>query len=185
MATLGIEQVTENAIRAVARDCGSLSIECSDVAGYVEDVSEPHRRTYQDARRARGRHDAPAHRPGAGRRFDRRGAAAERAGQGQARSRQGGDRGHDLGLQGADRTGRPAGRTDGGLRHRDEPGPERVVDDRGDRAQDQHAGAQRDDRGGARRRCRAQLRGGRRRSEETRPRHPRRDQPDRARRSAN
>ncbi|HET9335441.1 MAG TPA: methyl-accepting chemotaxis protein [Sphingomicrobium sp.] len=40
MATLGIEQVTENAIRAVARDCGSLSIECSDVAGYVRDVGE-------------------------------------------------------------------------------------------------------------------------------------------------
>jgi len=39
MATLGIEEVTENAIRAVARDCGSLSIECSDVAGYVEDVA--------------------------------------------------------------------------------------------------------------------------------------------------
>lgn len=39
MATLGIEQTTENAIRAVARNCGSLSIECSDVAGYVEDVS--------------------------------------------------------------------------------------------------------------------------------------------------
>ncbi len=40
MATAGIEQVTENAIRAVARDCGSLSIECSDVAGYVQDVSD-------------------------------------------------------------------------------------------------------------------------------------------------
>src|SRR4051812_46732410 len=40
MATQGIEQVTENAIRAVARDCGSLSIECSDVAGYVQDVAE-------------------------------------------------------------------------------------------------------------------------------------------------
>ncbi|WP_205480537.1 methyl-accepting chemotaxis protein [Sphingomonas arenae] len=40
MATAGIEQVTEDAIRAVARDCGSLSIECSDVAGYVQDVSE-------------------------------------------------------------------------------------------------------------------------------------------------
>ena len=39
MATLGIEEVTENAIRAVARDCGSLAIECSDVAGYVEDVA--------------------------------------------------------------------------------------------------------------------------------------------------
>ncbi len=40
MATLGIEQVTEDAIRVVARDCGSLSIECSDVAGYVEGVAE-------------------------------------------------------------------------------------------------------------------------------------------------
>src|SRR5436190_1165884 len=40
MATAGIEEVTENAIRAVARDCGSLSIECSDVAGYVEGVAE-------------------------------------------------------------------------------------------------------------------------------------------------
>ena len=39
MATAGIEEVTENAIRAVARDCGNLSIECSDVAGYVQDVS--------------------------------------------------------------------------------------------------------------------------------------------------
>src|SRR4028118_1319253 len=39
MATRGIEEVTENAIRAVARDCGSLSMECSDVAGYVEGVA--------------------------------------------------------------------------------------------------------------------------------------------------
>ncbi|MGH6729840.1 MAG: methyl-accepting chemotaxis protein [Sphingomicrobium sp.] len=39
MATQGIEEVTENAIRAVARDCGSLSMECSDVAGYVNGVS--------------------------------------------------------------------------------------------------------------------------------------------------
>ena len=40
MATAGIEEVTENAIRAVARDCGSLSMECSDVAGYVKGVGE-------------------------------------------------------------------------------------------------------------------------------------------------
>jgi methyl-accepting chemotaxis protein len=39
MATVGIEQVTEDAIRAVARDCGSLSMECSDVAGYVQGVA--------------------------------------------------------------------------------------------------------------------------------------------------
>ena len=40
MATQGIEEVTENAIRAVARDCGSLSMECSDVAGYVKGVGQ-------------------------------------------------------------------------------------------------------------------------------------------------
>ena len=40
MATQGIEEVTENAIRAVARDCGSLSMECSDVSGYVSGVAE-------------------------------------------------------------------------------------------------------------------------------------------------
>jgi methyl-accepting chemotaxis protein len=39
MATQGIDEVTENAVRAVARDCGSLSMECSDVAGYVQDVA--------------------------------------------------------------------------------------------------------------------------------------------------
>ena len=39
MATQGIEEVTENAIRAVARDCGSLSMECSDVTGYVQGVA--------------------------------------------------------------------------------------------------------------------------------------------------
>ncbi|MEO7563914.1 MAG: methyl-accepting chemotaxis protein, partial [Sphingomicrobium sp.] len=40
MATQGIEEITENAIRAVARDCGSLSMECSDVSGYVSGVSD-------------------------------------------------------------------------------------------------------------------------------------------------
>src|SRR5947209_18583960 len=40
MATHGIEQVTEHAVRAVARDCGSLSMECSDVAGYIKGVAE-------------------------------------------------------------------------------------------------------------------------------------------------
>jgi methyl-accepting chemotaxis protein len=40
VATLGIEEVTEHAIKAVARDCGSLSMECSDVAGYVRGVSD-------------------------------------------------------------------------------------------------------------------------------------------------
>jgi methyl-accepting chemotaxis protein len=39
MSTHGIEQVTEDAIRTVARDCGMLSIECSDVAGYVSGVA--------------------------------------------------------------------------------------------------------------------------------------------------
>src|SRR5947207_14102322 len=40
MASAGIEKITENAIRAVARDCGSLSMECSDVAGYVNGVGQ-------------------------------------------------------------------------------------------------------------------------------------------------
>jgi methyl-accepting chemotaxis protein len=40
VATAGIDQVTGHAIRAVARDCGALSIECSDVAGYVQEVAE-------------------------------------------------------------------------------------------------------------------------------------------------
>ena len=39
MATHGLEEVTENAIRKVARECGGLSIECSDVAGYVQAVA--------------------------------------------------------------------------------------------------------------------------------------------------
>src|SRR4051795_2174270 len=39
MATQAIEEVPEDAIRAVARDCGSLSMECSDVAGYVQGVA--------------------------------------------------------------------------------------------------------------------------------------------------
>ena len=39
MATHGIEEVTENAIRAVARDCGSLSMDCSDVSGYDQGVA--------------------------------------------------------------------------------------------------------------------------------------------------
>lgn len=38
MATQAISEATENAIRDVARDCGSLSIECVDVAGYVQGV---------------------------------------------------------------------------------------------------------------------------------------------------
>src|ERR1051325_3556490 len=40
MATQGIEQITEDAIRAVARDCGSLSMECRHVAGYWGGVAE-------------------------------------------------------------------------------------------------------------------------------------------------
>ncbi|QIK79699.1 chemotaxis protein [Sphingomonas piscis] len=39
LATHGIEQVAEDAIRAVARDCGTLSMECSDVSGYVQGVA--------------------------------------------------------------------------------------------------------------------------------------------------
>ena len=100
-----------------------------------------HRRTSEDARPARGSDDAALGRPGAGFRFNRRSTAAQRAGQGQARGRPRGDRRHDRRLQGADRAGRPAGRAHGRLRLGDEPGPDRLLDHRDDRPQDQHAGA--------------------------------------------
>ena len=112
-------------------------------------------------------------------RFDRRSAASVGAGQGQARGGPRGDRRHDRRLQGPDRPRRPARRAHGRLRVGDEPGSDRLLDDRDDRPQDQHARAQRDDRGRPRRRCRAQLRGGCRRGEEARSRYARRDQPDR------
>ena len=34
-----VPTMNEEAIAAVARDCGSLSMECSDVAGYVTGVA--------------------------------------------------------------------------------------------------------------------------------------------------
>lgn len=40
MASSAIEQTDSNAINIVARNCGSLAIECSDVSGYVAGVSE-------------------------------------------------------------------------------------------------------------------------------------------------
>lgn len=40
MASSAIEQTDGNAINIVARNCGSLAIECSDVSGYVAGVSD-------------------------------------------------------------------------------------------------------------------------------------------------
>ena len=40
MASSAAEQMDGNAIASVARNCGSLAIECSDVSGYVSGVSE-------------------------------------------------------------------------------------------------------------------------------------------------
>ncbi|HEY0625215.1 MAG TPA: methyl-accepting chemotaxis protein [Allosphingosinicella sp.] len=40
MASSAIEQTDGNAINTVARNCGSLAIECSDVSGYVAGVSD-------------------------------------------------------------------------------------------------------------------------------------------------
>ncbi|HWH17164.1 MAG TPA: methyl-accepting chemotaxis protein [Allosphingosinicella sp.] len=40
MASSAIEETDGNAINIVARNCGSLAIECSDVSGYVAGVSE-------------------------------------------------------------------------------------------------------------------------------------------------
>ena len=39
-ADIGIDRTDEEAIARVARDCGSLAIECSDVSGYVAGVSD-------------------------------------------------------------------------------------------------------------------------------------------------
>ena len=84
--------------------------------------------------------------------FHRRGARARRAGARQARPGPRRDRGHDPGLLGADRPRRPARRAHGRLRRGDGAGPEGLLEHRDDRQQDQHARAQRHDRGGARRR---------------------------------
>ena len=40
MASSGVERTDEGAINIVARNCGSLAIECSDVSSYVGGVSE-------------------------------------------------------------------------------------------------------------------------------------------------
>ena len=40
VASSAIEQPDGNAINQVARNCGSLAIECSDVSGYVAGVSD-------------------------------------------------------------------------------------------------------------------------------------------------
>jgi methyl-accepting chemotaxis protein len=40
VASSGVERTDEQAINIVARNCGSLAIECSDVSGYVAGVSE-------------------------------------------------------------------------------------------------------------------------------------------------
>ena len=40
MASSALERTDEQAINIVARNCGSLAIECSDVSGYVAGVSE-------------------------------------------------------------------------------------------------------------------------------------------------
>lgn len=91
MATLGIEEVTENAIRTVARDCGSLSIECSDVAGYVHDVAE---RIGEHLKMLDGLEDVTTRLladQGRVSDFDRRGAVVVGTGESQARSRARGD----------------------------------------------------------------------------------------------
>ena len=40
VASSAIERTDGNAISIVARNCGSLAIECSDVSGYVAGVSD-------------------------------------------------------------------------------------------------------------------------------------------------
>ena len=179
VASSAVDQPDSEAINIVARNCGSLAMECSDVSGYVAGVSDRITDESQDARFARGGDHPPARRSGPRRRFDRRGARARRAGARQTGRGPRRDRGHDQDLHRPDRTGRPARRPHGRLRRGDEPGPERLEQHREHRQQDQHARAQRHDRGGARRRGGALVRGRRRRGQEARARHARRDQPDR------
>ena len=82
-------------------------------------------------------------------------------------------------FSGPHRSRRPARRPHGRLRRGDGAGAERLLRDRDDRQQDQHARAQRHHRGGAGRRGGPLVRGRRRRGQEARPRHPRRDRRDR------
>ena len=170
MATLGIEEITENAIRAVARDCGSLSIECSDVAGYVEGVAErigEHLKVLDTLEEVTTRLLADQARC---QRFDRRGAAAVSE-QAKAKLEAGREaiEGTIAGFKGLTELVVQLGERMAGFATRDEPGPDGLLDHRDDRPQDQHAGAERHHRGGPRRRCRPQLRGGCRRSEEAGP----------------
>jgi methyl-accepting chemotaxis protein len=128
MATAGLEQVTEDAIRTVARSCGSLSIECSDVAGYVSDVSErigAHLKTLDGLEEVTTRLLADQARVS-----DSTDEARLLSEQAKAKL--------EAGREAIEQT--IAG-FKGGLCRCYEPGPERVFDHRGDRAQDQHAGA--------------------------------------------
>ena len=142
MATLGIEEITENAIRAVARDCGSLSIECSDVAGYVEGVAErigEHLKVLDALEEVTTRLLADQARVS---RFDRRGAAAVSE-QAKAKLEAGREaiEGTIAGFKGLTELVVQLGERMAGFAVGDEPGPDRLLDDRDDRPQDQHAGA--------------------------------------------
>ena len=180
MATQGIEEVTENAIRAVARDCGSLSMECSDVAGYVAGVSEPHRRASEDARPARGsdRAGSTTTSRGCPIRPTRRGCCREQA---KAKLEAGRDAIDDTiaGFKGLTELVVQLGERMAGFASAMNQVQTVSSTIETIARKTNMLALERDHRGRARRRCRAQLRGRRGRSEEARPRHPRRDQPDR------
>ena len=168
------ERTDGEAINEVARNCGSLAIECSDVAGYVAGVSErisANLRMLDTLEEVTTRLLADQARVSDS--TDEARVLAEQA-RGQARTRAAPRSRTRSDLLRPDRPRRPARRPHGRLCRGDEPGAERLVQHRDDRQQDQHARPQRDDRGGAGRGGRALVRGGRRRGEEARPRYARR-----------
>ena len=114
MASSARERTDGNAINQVARNCGSLAIECSDVAGYVAGVNE---RISANLAMLDTLEDVTtrllADQAQVAESTDE--AGPRRAGARQARSGPRRDRGHDPGLLGAHRPRRPAGRAEAGF----------------------------------------------------------------------
>ena len=169
MATAGIEEVTENAIRAVARDCGSLSIECSDVAGYVQDVSD---KISEHLKTLDGLEEVTTHLlADQARVSDSTDEARLLSEQAKAKLDAGREaiEGTIEGFKGLTDLVVQLGERMAGFATA--MNQVQIVSStiEVDRPQDQHARAQRHHRSGARRGCRAQLRGRRGRSEEARP----------------
>ena len=162
----------------MARDCGSLSIECSDVAGYVEQVAErisDHLKVLDGLEEVTTRLLADQARVS-----DSTDEARLLSEQAKAKLDSGrGDRRHDQRFKGLTELVVQLGERMAGFAaamnqvQTVSSTIETIARKTNMLALECHH------RGGLCRRCRPQLRGGRRRGEEAGPRHPRRDQPDR------